>query len=208
MREGEKKDRMSFWWHSRFGLPWGTQGQERRGAHQSAKDKGRDSVSVLIFIICVWPVPTVLRGVPPTIAVPFERCSQCHSCQSTWLRGPVLSTRVPVWSKQWQGRLYHHEMHSWQIILLIYHQICSYAGEMVLNYLVGLVEEQLDSLTHRERLSINIIFTVLWVCLSVWKWVAEQIQHVGCILLYIYFFFFKGHVFGSSSLLSQVAVSC
>lgn len=46
----KKKDRMSFWWHSRFGLPWGTRGHERRGDPHSAKDKGRERVCLFLHL--------------------------------------------------------------------------------------------------------------------------------------------------------------
>lgn len=145
-------------------------------------------------------------------------CSTTHNSSPLWvlpsmsqlpihMQGPILSTCVPVRSKQWQGRLCHYEMHSWQVILLMYHRICSYAGERVLNYLVGLVEEQLNSTTHGEQLSINNSFCsqcreCVYLCGSEWLNKFSMSVAFFCIFL---FFFFK--VNGSSSLLSQVAVS-
>lgn len=79
----------SFWWHSRFGLPWGTQEHERRGNHCFAEDKGRERVCVCanIFIwtcvyacVCFCCLPHMLSTVTTTRN--DKSPSQCHSCKS------------------------------------------------------------------------------------------------------------------------------
>lgn len=127
---------MSFWWHSRFGVPWGTQGHERRGDHHPAEDKGREIVCVLIFM-CVSVVgggslPTLPLTVPPTMTVPPSSLQSMSRLPIETTAGqwePSLSPCGPIRSEQWQGKLCHYEMHSYQIILLMYHLILGYTGE-------------------------------------------------------------------------------
>lgn len=48
---------------------------------------GRECLYLYLCVcVCVWPLPTMLLTVPPTMTVPPQRCSQCHGCQSKWLR--------------------------------------------------------------------------------------------------------------------------
>lgn len=114
---GGEKEGMSFWWHSRFGLPWETRGHERRGDHHSTEDKGRERVSVLIFMcVCVCVASahhasysTTHNDSPPSALQSMSRLP-IEMTAGQW--EPILSPCEPIRSEQWQGKLCHHEMHS------------------------------------------------------------------------------------------------
>jgi len=190
---------MSFWWHSRFFLPWGTHGPREEGRSPlSAKDK--ESVCLYLYLrlgvcvgvfVCVWPLParaSYSSTHNDTLPLPSphtsHRCSQCHGCQSKTAAAAqweprFVSPREPIRSKQ--GKLCHYEMHSWTSNPVSVFGLLGHARGVWAPGLVAPFFSQTD--TGGERLPIN-ISSCLVMCVN------KKVEFM-CKTLWLNYYYFE-----------------